>query len=61
MNYFNNINLNQNELQKAVMHLLEQPPATAKQGQMYFNTVDKKLYYYNNSDIDMLFLFFLST
>lgn len=59
MNYFNNINLNQNELQKAVMHPLEQPPATAKQGQMYFNTVDKKLYYYNNTawvalnDIDL--------
>lgn len=50
MNYFNNINLNQNELQKAVMHPLEQPPATAKQGQMYFNTVDKKLYYYNNTE-----------
>lgn len=59
MNYFNNMNLNQNELQKAVMHPLEQPPATAKQGQMYFNTVDKKLYYYNNTkwvavnDIDL--------
>ena len=49
MNYFNNINLNQNELQKAVMHPLEQPPATAKQGQMYFNTVDKKLYYYDST------------
>lgn len=49
MNYFNNINLNQNELQKPVMHPLEQPPATAKQGQMYFNTVDKKLYYYDST------------
>ena len=59
MNYFNNINLNQNELQKAVMHPLAQPPATAKQGQIYFNTVDKKLYYYNDTkwvavnDIDL--------
>ena len=59
MNYFNNINLNQNELQKAVMHPLAQPPATAKEGQMYFNTVDKKLYYYDNTkwvalnDIDL--------
>ena len=59
MNYFNNINLNQNQLQKAVMHPLEQPPATAKQGQIYFNTVDKKLYYYNDTkwvavnDIDL--------
>ncbi len=59
MNYFNNINLNQNELQKAVMHPLAQPPATAKEGQMYFNTVDKKLYYYDDTkwvalnDIDL--------
>lgn len=59
MNFFNNINLNQNELLKAVMHPLEQAPATAKQGQMYFNTVDKKLYYYNDTkwvavnDIDL--------
>lgn len=59
MNFFNNINLNQNELWKAVMHPLEQAPATAKQGQIYFNTVDKKLYYYNDTkwvavnDIDL--------
>lgn len=50
MNYFNNINLNQNELQKAVMHPLAQAPATAKPGQMYYNTGDKKLYYYNGAD-----------
>lgn len=59
MNYFNNINLNQNELQKAVMHPLANPPANPKQGQMYFNTGDKKLYYYDNTkwvalnDIDL--------
>ena len=59
MNYFNNMNLNQNELQKAVMHPLAQPPADPKQGQMYFNTGNKKLYYYDNTkwvalnDIDL--------
>ena len=59
MNYFNNINLNQNELQKAVMHPLATPPADPKQGQMYFNTGDKKLYYYDDTkwvalnDIDL--------
>lgn len=59
MNYFNNINLNQNELQKAVMHPLANPPADPKQGQMYFNTGNKKLYYYDNTkwvalnDIDL--------
>ena len=45
---FNNINLNQNELQKAVMHPLANPPADPKQGQMYFNTGNKKLYYYDD-------------
>lgn len=49
MNYFNNINLNQNELQKAVMHPLAQAPATAKAGQMYYNTTDKRLYYYDGA------------
>lgn len=49
MNYFNNINLNQNELQKAVMHPLANPPADPKQGQMYFNTGNKKLYYYDST------------
>ena len=49
MNYFNNINLNQNELQKAVMHPLATPPADPKQGQMYFNTGDKNLYYYDGT------------
>lgn len=59
MNYFNNINLNQNELQKVVMHPLAQPPADPKQGQMYFNTGNKKLYYYDDTkwvalnDIDL--------
>lgn len=59
MNYFNNINLNQNELQKVVMHPLANPPANPKQGQMYFNTGDKKLYYYDDTkwvalnDIDL--------
>lgn len=49
MDYFNNINLNHNELQKAVIHPLATEPTTAKQGQMYFNTVDKKLYYYDST------------
>lgn len=49
MDYFNNINLNQNQLQKAVIHPLEREPASAKQGQMYFNTSDKKLYYYDST------------
>lgn len=59
MNYFNNINLNQNELQKAVMHPLAQAPLDPKQGQMYFNTGNKKLYYYDSTkwvalnDIDL--------
>lgn len=59
MDYFNNINLNHNELQKAVIHPLATEPATHKAGQMYFNTTDNKLYYYDSTkwvalnDIDL--------
>ena len=41
------------------MHPLANPPADPKQGQMYFNTGNKKLYYYDNTkwvalnDIDL--------
>lgn len=49
MDYFNNINLNHNELQKAVIHPLATEPATHKAGQMYFNTTDNKLYYYDST------------
>lgn len=44
------IDLNQNELQKAVVHALATAPASGATGQIYFNTSDKKLYqWYDNT------------
>lgn len=44
------IDLNQNELQKAVVHALATAPASGATGQIYFNTSDKKLYqWYDNA------------
>lgn len=44
------IDLNQNELQKAVVHALATAPASGATGQIYFNTADKKLYqWYDNT------------
>jgi hypothetical protein len=41
--YLNSINLNQNELQFAVIQNLGTPPATATEGQIYYDTVTDKL------------------
>lgn len=49
MNFFNNIDLNKNELRNALMHPALTAPSDPKPGQMYFNTSDNKLYYYNNN------------
>lgn len=47
MKYLTNIDLSSNELQNAVIQCLEREPASAKAGQVYFNTTDSKLYYFN--------------
>lgn len=59
MNFLNNLNLNKNQIQNALMHPLAAAPASPKESQMYYNTVDKKLYYYDGTkwiglnDIDL--------
>lgn len=59
MNFLNNLNLNKNQIQNALMHPLAVAPASPKESQMYYNTVDKKLYYYDGTkwiglnDIDL--------
>lgn len=50
MNFLTSLNLNKNELQNAVIHPLTMPPTTPKEGQIYYNSTDKKLYQYNGSD-----------
>ena len=49
MNFFNNIDLNKNELRNALMHPALTAPSDPKPGQMYFNTSDNKLYYYDGA------------
>lgn len=49
MDFFNNINLSQNELQNAVAQNLSAAPINPKKGQLYFNTGNNKLLYYNGS------------
>ena len=47
--FLTSIDLNQNELQYAVVHALATAPATGSTGQIYFNTSDNYLYQYYNS------------
>ena len=49
MDYFNNINLEQNELQNAVMQNLSAAPLNPKKGQLYYSTGNNKLLYYDGS------------
>lgn len=45
-----NVNLNQNELQNAVIQNLASAPSNPKKGLEYFNTTDNKKYIYNGTD-----------
>lgn len=42
--FLTNINLNQNEAQNIVIHSLATAPATPVEGQIYYNTSDKRFY-----------------
>ena len=47
--HLNNLNLNKNELQNAVIQNLATAPATPVAGQVYFDTVANALFVYNGS------------
>ena len=47
--WFNNIDLQQNELQNGVIQNLAADPTSGKAGQIYYNTVDKGYRYHNGS------------
>lgn len=49
MQFLMNVNLNQNELQNAVIQPLATAPANAKEGQIYYNSSDKSIYQYNGA------------
>ena len=50
MIYLTNINLNQNELQNAVIQPLATAPATSELGQIYCNSTTSKIMYYNGTE-----------
>ena len=47
--YLNSINLNKNQLQNAVIHVLGTPPGNPVQGQVYYNSTDKRLYFFDGT------------
>ena len=47
MNYLTNLNLNQNEIQNAVIQPLAVAPSNPKEGQIYYNSTNKFIYRYN--------------
>lgn len=50
--YLSDINLLGNQLQNAVIQVLATAPTSAKEGQIYYNSTDKRLYSYNGSEWD---------
>lgn len=47
--FLTSIDLNKNELQNAVIQKLATAPASPTEGQLYYNSVDKKTYQYNGT------------
>lgn len=47
--FFNDIDLNKNEIKSAVIQPLSSAPADPKVGQIYYNTTDNNLYRYNGT------------
>lgn len=48
--YLNNIDLNKNELQNGVIHVLATAPGNPVAGQIYYNSTDTKLYFFDGTN-----------
>ena len=52
--YLSSINLSKNELQNAVIQNLATAPSTPAEGQIYYNTTDERMYFYDGTQwVDM--------
>lgn len=49
VNYLSSIDLNKNELQNAKIHVLATAPSNPQEGQVYYNSTDNKLYFYDGT------------
>ena len=50
LNFLNNIDLNKNQVQNGVIHVLAAAPLNPVEGQIYYNSTDKRLYFYDGSN-----------
>lgn len=50
INYLNSIDLNKNELQNGVIHVLATAPTNPVAGQIYYNSTDTKLYFFDGTN-----------
>lgn len=49
ISYLSNIDLNQNQLQNPVIHVLASAPSNPTAGQMYYNSTQNRMYFYDGS------------
>ena len=47
INYLNSIDLNKNEIQNVAIHVLATAPSNPVEGQLYYNSTDGRLYFYD--------------
>lgn len=48
--FLSNLDLNKNELEDSVIQKLATEPTEASEGQMYYNTTEKQLYFYDGEE-----------